>query len=77
MKKLFAQLHYLPYLNNKQINYNQAKNTGGTSVSASTPHSNQTRDASKGSSGNGNYGNRGRHSNRALPHHPQHQPDDR
>lgn len=47
-------------------------------MNVSTPHSVQTRGTSRGgSSGGNNFGNRGRHSNRALPHHPQHQPDDR
>uniref|UniRef100_A0A8R1TN41 Protein CASC3 n=1 Tax=Onchocerca volvulus TaxID=6282 RepID=A0A8R1TN41_ONCVO len=53
---------------------NEGKNTGSGNMNTSTQHSSQTRGTSRGAS---NYGNRGRHSNRALPHHPQHQPDDR
>ncbi|VDO34015.1 unnamed protein product, partial [Onchocerca flexuosa] len=53
---------------------NEGKNTGSGNMNTSIQHSNQTRGTSRGAS---NYGNRGRHSNRALPHHPQHQSDDR
>uniref|UniRef100_A0AAF5PFV5 Protein CASC3 n=1 Tax=Wuchereria bancrofti TaxID=6293 RepID=A0AAF5PFV5_WUCBA len=57
---------------------NEGKNTGGGSINASTPHTNQTRSASRGSNSGGNsYGNRGRLSNRAVPHHSQHQSYDK